>query len=91
MPHAEKAISTPTRIEIIYFFAAPVFSSSPRDMIYIIPTIQIPMTATMAAISCIMLSTKIIICFSAVISYHDVLPAPGKPVPFIGAGAAKVV
>ncbi len=48
MPHAANAINTPMSIEMIYFFAAPVFSSSPRDIMYIIPTKHIPMTAMMA-------------------------------------------
>jgi hypothetical protein len=39
------------RIAIIYFLALSVFSSSHRDMIYMMPTIQIPSTLTIAVIS----------------------------------------
>jgi hypothetical protein len=39
------------RIAIIYFLALSVFSSSHRDMIYMIPTIQMPRTLTIAVIS----------------------------------------
>ena len=42
------------RIAMMYFFAASVFSSSHRDMIYMMPTIQIPSTLTIAVISCSM-------------------------------------
>lgn len=49
---AVNAKITPMKIAIIYFFAFSVFSSSPVDMTYMIPTTHIPRTAAMAAISC---------------------------------------
>ena len=48
---ALSARTSPMRMAIIYFLALSVFSSSHRDMIYMIPTIQIPSTLTIAVIS----------------------------------------
>lgn len=76
---AVKAIITPTKMAIIYFLADSVFSSSPLDMIYMIPTIHMPRTAAIAVISWSIVTVVEKNLLRPSSPDHDLMLVPGNP------------